>query len=123
MPATVGTTNHDPRSDVQSISNMLASDTRHANHFIPAAPAGRNGNGTARHLQKFRKEFDACLVGAPFYGKRGQRDFQRIAHCARDAILPRPRMNLYREAEARAGFVDCEHKNALVILSEAKSVP
>jgi len=97
----------------QSISNVLASHSRDTNDFIPAALAGRNGNGTSRHLQKFRKEFDASFVGPPLNRRSGQRNFQRIPHLASDPILLRPRMHLDRKRRPVAGLTNRNHRSML----------
>ena len=35
---------------------------RNSNNFSATGLSGSNGNGSARHLQKFRNEVDACVV-------------------------------------------------------------
>src|ERR1700756_1324000 len=67
-----------------AFAQFVSRKPRDADDLISAALAGGNGNGRSRHLQKFRKEFDAALVGSAVYGRRGQGDFERIAEFAGD---------------------------------------
>ena len=48
-----------------AFAQFIGRKPRDTDDLISAALAGGNGNGRSRHLQKFRKEFDASLIGAP----------------------------------------------------------
>ena len=87
------------RVQPQPIPQLLRRESRHANDFVAAGLAGRNGNGRSGHLQKFCEEFDAGFVGAAFDGRSGQGDFQRIAEFAGDGVLLRAGMNLDGESD------------------------
>jgi hypothetical protein len=58
---------HQPQATFQFFNRQSS----HANYFPAPGLAGSNGNGRSGHLQKFREEFDAGLIGAAFYGRRG----------------------------------------------------
>ena len=84
-----------PALHCNAFAQFVRRKPRDADDFIPAALAGGNGNGRSRHLQKFREEFDAGLVGSIIYRRTGQRNFERIANLAVESILFGPRMNSY----------------------------
>jgi hypothetical protein len=71
----------------KKLPNFLCRYARYPNDFVPAALAGRNGNGRSRHLQKICEEFDAGLIGFAVDRRRGQGDFERVADLAGDRVL------------------------------------
>src|ERR1700692_1566393 len=87
-----------PALHCDALAQFVGRKPRDADDFIPAALAGGNGNGRSRHLQKFGEEFDASLIGSAVYGRRGQRDFERIAEFAGDGVLLGARMDFHRES-------------------------
>ena len=115
-----------PRSAAQPIANALGGHSRNADDFIPASLTGRNGNGRTRHLQKFRQEFNAGLVGSTLDGRSGERDFERIADLASDAGLLSAWMNFHGETYSIAVVANPKHDLTMeknpVILSEVKNL-
>ena len=111
-----------PALHCNAFAQFVRRKPRDADDFIPAALAGGNGNGRSRHLQKFGEEFDASLICPAFDRRCGQGDFKGVAKFAGDGILLRTRMNSHRETDTVVGFMDCEHENFAVILSEAKDL-
>jgi len=109
-----------PRLAAQSISNVLGG--HHADDFIAAGLAGRNGNGRSRRLQKFREEFDAGGIGPAVDGRRGQGDSQRIGEFASDGVLFCARMNFDREGDGGEAIVDRNH-SLLAIAHPATGSP
>ena len=57
-----------PRLHSNVLPDFLGCKSGDSNHFSASGLAGGNGNGTAPHLQKFRQEFDAGLMGTAFHG-------------------------------------------------------
>src|SRR6266851_2885003 len=88
------------RSDLQAFLDLLRGQPRHPDNFIPAGLAGSNSNGRTRHIQKFRKEFDAGGVGLAVHGRSSQRDLECVADVAGDCVLLRARMDFDRERNA-----------------------
>src|SRR5882672_10088722 len=76
-----------PRLLAQTVSYLLSGQARDPDHFIPAGLAGSNSNGRARHIQKFRKEFDAGGVGFAVHGRSSERDFKCVADMAGDCVF------------------------------------
>jgi len=85
-----------------ALPDSLRRQSCYSNQLSSALLAGRNGNGRARHLQKFCEEFDAGFVGTSFDGRRCQGDLESVAEYARDSVLLGARMNLNREADCIA---------------------
>ncbi len=99
-----------PRLVPQPIPHILAVTPPTRITLFRLALAGGNGNGRPRHLQKFREEFDAGLVGPALDRRRGQRKFKRVAKFPGDRVLPRPGMN--------AGHGECHSAGRLLARTE-----
>lgn len=89
-----------------STAHVFGRHSRHADNFIAAALAGRNGNGRSRHLQKFCEKLDAGFVGSAFDRRGGEREFERIADFACDRILFGARMNSDRKRDTVFSLVN-----------------
>ena len=94
---------------VQSSSYFVRRQPGYAYHFLPAAFAGRNSNGRARHLQKFRKEFGTGLVGLAFNWRRCNRKLQRVSQLSKNGCLLGARVNLDRESNASNTLLNGDH--------------
>src|SRR6266403_2996243 len=90
-----------PRSIAQTLSYLLSGQPRDPDNLIPAGLAGSNSNGRTRHIQKFRKEFDAGLVCFAVYRRGGERDLEGVAHLASNCVFLRARMDLDCERSSR----------------------
>src|SRR6266849_1921291 len=101
------------RSDLQAFLDLLRGQPRHPDNFIPAGLAGSNSNGRTRHIQKFRKEFDAGGVGLAVHGRSSQRDLECVADVAGDCVLLRARMDFDREAHSGGRVSYNYHRKAL----------
>jgi hypothetical protein len=78
----------------------------HANQFSSARLSGGNGNGRSWRVQKFGKELDACFVGFAINGRRGERNFERVAEYTGDGIFPGAGMDLDGKGHATARLLD-----------------
>src|SRR5215471_19066231 len=92
---------------------LLGGQSHHADDFIPAAVAGRNGNGRSRHLQKLCEEFDAGLIGAALNGRHGEREFNCVSQFPSDRALFRVRMNSDSEGNTPVAVLDGNHGRML----------
>src|SRR5216684_7124308 len=101
------------RSDLQAFLDLLRRQPRHPDNLIPAGLAGSNSNGRTRHIQKFRKEFDAGGVGLAVHGRSSQRDLECVANVAGDCVLLRARMDFDREAHSGGRVSYNYHRKAL----------
>src|SRR6266478_337702 len=102
-----------PRSIAQTLSYLLSGQLRHPDNLIPAGLAGSNSNGRTRHIQKFRKEFDAGGVGLAVHRRSSQRDFKRITDLPGNCVLLRSRMDFDREAHSGGRVSYNYHRKAL----------
>src|SRR5579871_1087845 len=105
---------------IETMPYFLRGQSHHANYFIAAAVAGRNGNGRSRHLQKFCEEFDAGLIGSSLDWRRGERELEGIAEFAGDGVLFRARVNFDGEAYALVAVLDWNHHGRMPCNSEAR---
>jgi hypothetical protein len=88
---------------------LLGRESRDANYFSPAAPAGGYGNGGSRYPQKIGEEFEASLVGLARDGRCGEREFEPAAEFTRDPIASSPSLHFDREGRPLRGVADFNH--------------
>ncbi len=98
--------------DAQPFAYLRRRQPCHSNYFIPASQSGCNSNGGSRYVQKLREKFDACLVGFAVHRRRGQGQFQRVAHLARDGVLLGPRVDLDGKRRTAGRTLNRYHRKA-----------